>query len=78
MKKHVKKIFCIALAICMLSSTLIASAALEASNYLSSYSASLTARSGGKIHITVDVTGAGFMDEIGATDIYIYEHQNVC
>ena len=73
MKKQVKKLFCITLAICMLSSTLIASAALEASNYLSSYSASLTAKNGGKISILVDVIGAGFMDEIGASDIYIYE-----
>ena len=73
MKKHVKKIFCIALALCMLSSTLIASATLEASNYLSSYSATLTAKSGGKISILVDVTGAGYMTKIGASDIYIYE-----
>ena len=73
MRKHIKKILCITLAICTLSSTLMASAAVDASRYLSSYSATLTALSGGKIAIGVDVVGAGFMDELGATDIYLYE-----
>jgi len=73
MRKYVKKILCIALALCVLSSTFAASAALDASSYLSRYSATLTAKSGGKIAILVDVTGAGYMTDIGATDIYVYE-----
>ena len=73
MKKLSKKIVCMLLLVCMLSSSLVAFAATQASAYLSRYSASLTARSGGKISVTVDVTGTGYMTDIGASDIYIYE-----
>jgi len=73
MKKMTKRFLCMLLAVCMLSASLVAFAALNASAYLSRYSATLTATSGGDIHITVDVTGTGYMTEIGASTIYLYE-----
>lgn len=73
MKNKCKRFLCMLLTVCMLSSSLVALAATQASAYLSSYSADLTAGSNGKIYVTVDVSGTGYMTDIGATDIYIYE-----
>lgn len=78
--KHVgKRILCSLLAVCMLSTLLCASASaavLRSSDYLSSYTARLTAVGGGKVAVTVDVSGVGTMDTIGSTTIHIYESTN--
>ena len=75
--KHVgKRILCSLLAVCMLSALLCASASaavLRSSDYLSSYTARVTPVGDGKVAVTVDVDGAGAMDEIGASEIHIYE-----
>lgn len=50
-----------------------ASAAVQSSAYLDGYRVGITPKSGGKLVITVDVTGVGRMSEIGAKTIYVYE-----
>ncbi len=47
-------------------------AAMEASQYLSAYSAYIT-KNGNTVKIHFDVEGTGAMDYIGATEIYLYE-----
>lgn len=76
--KRMKKILCAALAICMLTGilTTAASAAETSSAYLDGYRAFLTADGNGEISVTVDVSGRGYMTEIGAQTIYIYESTN--
>lgn len=73
MKLLGKKFLCILFTFCMISSTIHVSALTESSNYLDSYRAITTAESGGKIVVTVDVSGVGYQKEIGATYIIIYE-----
>lgn len=65
-------------ALIMISSLLCtaASATVRSSAYLDSYRVVMTPKSGGKLVITVDVSGVGYMPEIGATTIYIYESTN--
>ena len=46
---------------------------VNASDYISSYSASVQADGGGDITIYFDIVGIGCMDQIGATEIYLYE-----
>ena len=62
-------------ALIMISSILCtaASAAVQSSAYLNAYRAVLTAKNNGDMVITVDVTGVGYMPEIGAKMIYVYE-----
>ncbi len=50
-----------------------ASATTRSSAYLDAYRAGITPESGGKLVITVDVSGVGYMPEIGAKEIYVYE-----
>ncbi len=50
-----------------------ASAAVQSSAYLDGYRAVLTPDSNGDMVITVDVTGVGYMPEIGAKTISVYE-----
>ena len=50
-----------------------ASAAVQSSAYLDAYSATITAKPGGKMVVSVEVAGVGRMTEIGAKTIYIYE-----
>lgn len=73
MKRFGKRIFCGILTVCMLSSLLCTFASARSSAYLDGYSAHVTAKSGGLIVVTVDVSGRGSMTEIGASYIYIYE-----
>ncbi len=73
MNRFGKKLLCSILTICVLSSLLCTFAFARSSAYLSSYGASVTAKSGGKMVVTVDVSGRGPMTQIGATTIYIYE-----
>ena len=67
------------MAICMVFSlvTTQAQAALDrSSQYLSAYTASAIAKSGGKIAIDVVVRGRGSMDAIGADRIHVYESKD--
>lgn len=50
-----------------------ASATAKSSAYLDGYRVMLTADPGGEMVITVDVTGVGYMPELGAKTIYVYE-----
>ena len=71
-----RRVFCALLALCMLSSIMCTTALAvsdRSSAYLNSYAASVTARSGGRLIVTVDVSGVGSMTKIGASTIYIYE-----
>lgn len=65
-------------ALIMISSILCTtvSAAEQSSEYLNSYCAMLTAKDNGDMVITVDVTGRGYMPEIGAKTIAVYESTN--
>lgn len=53
-----------------------ASAGVYSSAYLNSYRAGVTPKSGEKIVVTVDVTGVGYMPELGAKTIQMYESQD--
>ena len=50
-----------------------ASAAVQSSAYLDGYRVVITPDSNGAMVISVDVTGVGYMPEIGAKTIYVYE-----
>lgn len=82
-----KRFFSAILTIIMLTSVVgsSASAAVQSSEYLSGYSASVTPVGGGRIVVTVNVMGVSKMKEIGAKTIFIYEsadnidfHQVAC
>ena len=72
MKKLVERIVALVMAVSITSCFLCASAALESSRYLDSYSVTVTARSTARIIVNVDVDATGTMDEVGATSIAIY------
>lgn len=75
MKHFAKKFLSVFLAVLMLSSILCTSvaASTQSSAYLSAYRAGITPKSGGKLVITVQVTGAGYMPEIGVNEVHLYE-----
>lgn len=75
MKRFWKRFLSSFLAVLMVSSILctFAAASVKSSAYLSAYRAVMTPESGGKLAITIDVTGVGYMPEIGAKTIYVYE-----
>lgn len=72
MKKFLKRIVALVMAVSIASCFLCASAALESSRYLSSYSVTVTAKSTARIIVNVDVDATDYMDEVGATSITIY------
>lgn len=77
MLKHFgKKLLSVFFALMMISSILCTSVSARSSAYLNGYRAGITPKSGGKLVITVDVTGVGYMPEIGAKTIYVYESSN--
>ena len=78
MKHFGKRLLCGILAVCMLSCHLctFAAASTRSSAYLDGYAASVTAKSGGRLVVTVDVSGVGSMTKIGATKIYMYESED--
>lgn len=72
--KHIgKKLLSILLTLGMISTLLCVSVSARSSAYLNGYRAVLTADPHGEMVISVDVTGVGYMPEIGATTIYVYE-----
>ena len=78
MRRFGKKFLCSFLTVLMVSSILctFAAAATQSSEYLSSYRAVMTPKSDGELVITVHVLGVGYMSEIGAKKIYLYESTN--
>ena len=72
MKKTLKKFLAFVMAVCIVGSMTTAYAATDASAYLSSYRAACTAKSGCMIAVTVEVDGAGIMEDIGAAQIHVY------
>lgn len=76
MRNFGKRILCGLLTVGLLSALLCTAAYARSSAYLDSYRATVTAKSGGKMVVTVDVSGVGTMTEIGATTIYIYESED--
>lgn len=76
MKHFTKRFLCGILVVCMLSSLFCTFASARSSAYLDGYAATVTAKSGGKLVVTVDVSGVGPMTQIGATRIYIYESED--
>lgn len=73
MKRFGKRVLCGFFAICLLSTLLCSAASARSSDYIDDYRAVVTPISGGKMVVTVDVSGVGRMTQIGATTIYIYE-----
>lgn len=75
MKRFGKNFFCGILVAAMTFSIFCtaASASVKSSAYLDSYRATIDPRSGGLIVVNVSVDGVGWMTEIGAKTIYIYE-----
>lgn len=73
MKNTLKRLLSSVLVVCMFSTLLCVFASARSSYYLDAYRATLTAKSGGKIVVTVNVEARAKMDELGATKIYLYE-----
>ena len=75
MKNFTKRLLSGILALIMISGLLctVASANVKSSEYLDAYRVVLTPGSNGAMTITVQVTGVGYMPELGAKAIYLYE-----
>ena len=75
MKRLGKRLLSGIFALVMISSLLctVASASVKSSAYLDAYRAMLTADPRGSMVVTVDVSGAGYMPELGVKAIYVYE-----
>lgn len=72
--KHLgKKLLSAFFALVVISSILCTSVSARSSAYLNGYRVVMTPESGGKLAITIDVTGVGYMPEIGAKTIYVHE-----
>ena len=67
------KVFSSIVLVCALFMVMLPFASARASSQIDIYSMDVTATGNGKIAIMFSVTGAGFMDQIGAKSIYIYE-----
>ena len=75
MKKRLLSLF---LAILLLSglSTVACAAASRASDYFGATSVRAYAKSGGKILFEVDIDATHTMQEVGASEVYVYEQQS--
>ena len=74
--KHIgKRLISSILLLCMLSSLFCISAFAiqDSSAYICNYTAAVTPKSGGRMIVTVDIASVGYMDEVGASAIHIYE-----
>lgn len=71
MKRKKTRMVLFALLLCFLLST-ISYAANESSLYLSAYTAYIT-KSGNTVNINFEVYGTRIMDQVGVTEIYLYE-----
>ena len=70
-KRFLSVIFALMMTLGLLCTT--ASAAVQSSAYLDGYRVVITPDPRGDMVITIDVTGVGYMPEIGAKTIYVYE-----
>lgn len=73
MKSFTKKSLAALMIIATLSCVLCVGASARSSDYLSAYSAGVTAKSGGRIVVSVDVAALGNMTQIGASRVIIYK-----
>lgn len=73
MKRFGKRVLSLLFVLGIISTLLCTSVSARSSAYLNGYRVVMTPKSGGKLVITVDVTGVGYMPEIGAKTIYVYE-----
>ena len=74
MKKRAFRSFVVIVVLALLLSTTV-SATMEASQYLSYYNAYIT-KTGNTVKVNFVVRGTRIMDQIGATEIYLYERAN--
>ncbi len=74
MRNKAIRLSVIILVLTMLLSTTVFSS-MEASQYISSYGAYIS-KTGNTVKVHFDVVGTGVMDNIGATEIYLYERAN--
>ncbi len=74
MKKRAIRFSAIMIILAFLLSS-VAFAAMEASQYLSYYNAYIT-KNGNTIKVNFEVQGTRVMDQIGVTEIYLYERPN--
>lgn len=75
MKKRFLSLVCIALLLVSLSTAIYAVDA-RASDYFSATDVRAYAKSGGKILFEVDIDATHTMQEVGASEIYVYEQQD--
>lgn len=75
MKKSIKRFSSFLLVLCMCTNILLipVSATISSSAYIDSYRAWLIAGHDGLISVAVDVQATGYMDEVGASKIELYE-----
>lgn len=75
-KRSVVKIIAILLLIVMLSPIEVFATETRASHYLSLYTAYIYPAGWGKVQVWFNVEGTGYMDEIGALNIKLYESKD--
>ena len=74
MKRNFRKLMCSLFALCMVVGLMSGfTTDTRSSQYISLYRSTLTPVGNGEIDILVDVSGCGYMAEIGATRIVVYE-----
>ena len=75
MKRFGKQLISGLLLMCTLSSIFCISAFAiqDSSAYISNYAAAVTPGSGGRMYVTLDIDSVGYMDEVGASEIHVYE-----
>ena len=76
MKKWMKRIVAVTIALAMLSSAVAFAADARASAYISSKGGGITATGGGNMRIFFSVIATGMMDELGAYSVCIYNEDN--
>lgn len=76
-KKHLvlRVIAMVLIAVCVFSINVMA-VETRASDYLTAYSAYIYPAGWGKVQVWFDVDGTGYMDEIGALEIQLYESKD--
>lgn len=75
MKKRFLSLVCIALLLVSLSTAIYAVDA-RASDYFSATDVRAYAKSGGKILFEIDIDATHTMQEVGASEVYVYEQQS--
>jgi len=73
MRRNLKKTVVLVLVVMMCMSTFVLIAQARASLYISSFGAAATAVGGGNVNVGYTITGTGVMDDIGSTEVHIFE-----